>query len=84
MIGSVVGKPTVERLQPGSDLTKGLAAPLSAALQALDEKKGDVACGQLGTFAQQVQAQSGKGLTTDQANGLLAVAQRLKAQAGCP
>jgi thiol-disulfide isomerase/thioredoxin len=75
---------SVERLKPGSDLTKGLADPLYAALQALDQKKGDVACGQLGAFVQQVQAQSGKGLTADQAATLLGAAQRLRTQAGCP
>lgn len=75
---------SVERLKLDSDLTKSLADPLYAVLEALDQKKTDLACGQIGAFVQQVQAQSGQGLTTDQAAKLLNLAQKLRTQARCP
>lgn len=73
---------SVERLPASSDMAKSLEDPLTAALQALDQKQS--ACGQLDAFVQQVQAQSGQGLAADQAAGLLGLAQSLRSQAGCP
>jgi hypothetical protein len=42
------------------------------------------ACGNLGAFINQVQAQSGKKITVSQANELIAAAQQIKAVLGCP
>jgi hypothetical protein len=42
------------------------------------------ACENVTLFIQQVTAQSGKGLTTTQANSLLADANQIKLTLGCP
>ncbi len=72
------------------DVSKGLAASLEAKVQnvqnALTGANADVrqnACGGLGAFINAVQAQSGKGLTADEANKLITDAQRIEAVICC-
>ncbi len=48
--------------------------------------KGDVnsACSLLGAFINEVNAQAGSALTTDQANQLISLTNQIKAALGCP
>jgi thiol-disulfide isomerase/thioredoxin len=75
---------TVERSGLGEELTKSLAAPLIAALKALDEKNAGVACAELKTFAERVEAQRGQAVPIAQAASLVNSASRLRSQMGCP
>ncbi|HEX5504820.1 MAG TPA: HYR domain-containing protein, partial [Thermomicrobiales bacterium] len=72
------------------DLKQGIATSLDAKLDAARSalaaaQAGDrpTACNQLGAFINEVQAQSGQGLTVDQANQLIAAARRTQAVLGC-
>jgi hypothetical protein len=53
------------------------------ALSAVVSGKKSTACSKLGAFINEVEAQSGKALTTVQANQLMTVANRVKAYLGC-
>jgi len=64
---------------PGSSL----AAKVQAALNGLQNGNTALACSTLQAFINEVQAQSGKKLTTAQANALIAAATRIRAVAGC-
>jgi hypothetical protein len=67
-----------------SNLKNSLISKLDAAEQLLAQGNVSGACGKLKDFIQQVQSQSGKGLTVAQATDLLADANRIKAVIGCP
>jgi hypothetical protein len=79
-------KTTVESL----NIQNGIANSLDAKLQAIEEalaasNAGDKpsACNKLNAFLNEVNAQSGKALTTDQASQLVAAANAVKAALGC-
>lgn len=60
-----------------------LAGKVSAILQAIASGRATVACGTLRAFVNEVEAQSGKSISTTQAADLIAVAQRIEAVIGC-
>ena len=73
------------------NLADGIANSLDVKLQAAKNalavsNANDVttACNQIGAFIAAVQSQSGKMLTVDQANQLIAAANQVKAVLGCP
>ena len=77
---------TVEafNLQPG--ISNSLDAKLSAAsdsLTAIESHNIATACNQFGAFVNAAQAQSGKMLTAQQANQLIAAAEQIQATLGC-
>ena len=57
---------------------------LPNALKSLASGNTGAACGQLGAFINQAQAQAGKKLTVSQAAALIAAANSAKAALGCP
>lgn len=57
---------------------------LQAATQALGANNTNAACGNMNAFINEVNAQSGKKLTTAQAGQLLASANQIKTSIGCP
>jgi len=59
-------------------------AKLDDALAALESCTPTAACVPLGAFVNAVEAQSGKKLTTEQAESLLAAASELQSVLGCP
>jgi hypothetical protein len=67
-----------------ANLKSSLTTKLDAAQQLLAQGNIVGACGKLKDFIQQVQGQSGKGLTVAQATALLADANRIKIVIGCP
>jgi thiol-disulfide isomerase/thioredoxin len=73
----------VERMKLSADLTASLGDPLRAALDALDHRKWDDACGQLAAFADQVQAQADKSLTGDSVKQLTETARDIQEELGC-
>jgi hypothetical protein len=66
-----------------NSLKNSLTQKLDDANKLLNQGNKTGACGKLNDFASQVQAQSGKGLTTAQANDLLADAARIMKVIGC-
>jgi ELWxxDGT repeat protein len=77
---------TVETFNLAAGIESSLDAKLQNILGAVGAAKtGNVSnvCGQLGAFTQQVQAQSGKQLTGDQANQLITAGQRIANVIGC-
>lgn len=64
-------------------LENSLASKLENALKSLDAGKFSAACGQIAAFIGQLEAQSGKELTTDQANQLIAAAGSIRTSLGC-
>ena len=68
-----------EKLGPG----KSLLAKLESALNALQAGKTAAACGILGAFINEVNAQTGKSLTPEQATELSAAAARIRTALGC-
>jgi hypothetical protein len=78
---------TVQSFNLANGITNSLDAKLDNALSALNAAKSGgtlSTCNQLNAFISQTLAQSGKQLTTDQANQLIASANRIKAVIGCP
>ena len=69
-------------LPPG--IENSLIVKLEDAQQELEAGNIAGACDDLGAFINQVQAQAGKKLTTDQANQLVAAASEIRALLGCP
>jgi hypothetical protein len=67
-----------------ASLKNSLTSKLDAAQQLLTQGNLSGACGKLKDFIQQVQGQSGKGLTAAQITALLVDANRIKAVIGCP
>ena len=57
---------------------------LGNAEREIDAGNLGAACNQLNAFIKQAQAQSGKQLTVDEANQLIASANQIKAALGCP
>jgi FIMAH domain-containing protein len=76
----------VNGLQDVKSATKNaLVVKLNAAQKALSQGKVAPTCSNLQDFINRVMAQAGKKeLTTDQANSLIAEAQRIRAVIGCP
>jgi alpha-tubulin suppressor-like RCC1 family protein len=68
-------------LQPG--VSNALLATLDAAQRAIDNGNTNAACGQLGAFARQVQAFSGRSLTLADASRLTSLAGQVRAIHGC-
>jgi hypothetical protein len=68
-------------LAPGTQTS--LDAKLEPALAAVEAGDTTTACNQLNAFTHEVRAQTGHGLTADQANELLDEAARLEAVLGC-
>jgi hypothetical protein len=66
-----------------SGTAKSLTVKLQAAANALDRGNTQVACGCLGAFLNEVNAQNGKKLPTAQADLLIAEAVRIRAVTGC-
>ena len=64
-------------------LENSLTQKLETAQQSLEAGNFSAACGQIGAFVNQVEAQSGKKLTTDQAARLIAAAQSIRTMLGC-
>jgi hypothetical protein len=64
-------------------LEASLLAKLAAAQRALEAGHADTACSILGAFANQVEAQSGKGLTAAQAALLLQTLTLIRSDLGC-
>ncbi len=77
---------TIISFNLANGITKSLVAKLNSALAALTqaEREGSVAaCNMLGAFVNEVQAQSGKQVTTAEAKQLIASANRIRAAMGC-
>ena len=68
-------------LQPGT--ANSLVVKLQGAASALDRGNTEAACGSLGAFLNEVNAQTGKKLTAAQADLLMAEATRIRAVIGC-
>ena len=66
-----------------SSLQNALDAKLSAALKAIKSGQTATACSDLSDFIGQVQAQTGKGITSSQATQLMAAARQVQAVLGC-
>ena len=66
------------------NLPAGTTSSLVAKLLTAQAATGNASCQQLDAFIQEVQAESGKALTTTQANQLIAMADAVKAGQGCP
>jgi subtilisin-like proprotein convertase family protein len=66
-----------------NDLVTSLGAKLDAAAAALARGSTSAACGQLGAFVNQVQAQRGKAIPEPAADALLATANAIRAALGC-
>jgi Tol biopolymer transport system component len=64
-------------------LENSLTTKLENARQSLDADNLLAACGQIGAFVNQVEAQSGKKLTTEQADQLIASADSIRTTLGC-
>jgi hypothetical protein len=60
-----------------------LTAKLTAVQNAFNTERGHAACGELGAFINEVQAQSGKSLTAEEAGSLIATATFLREITGC-
>lgn len=74
----------VESLQlPGGTATS-LVVKLNRARAALESCSPDAACAPLGAFINEVEAQSGKKLSTEDADALLAAAAEIQAALSCP
>ena len=76
-------KELIERFGIHHGITRALEAKLSAALAAIEDGRDDTACNVLAAFIRQVQAQSGKKITLDQAAQLIEAADRIRAVLGC-
>lgn len=77
----------VESFNLRQGIDNSLDTKLQNALDALTAVKGGdtaTACGLLDAFINEVNAQSGKSLTVDQASQLIAAANQIKAVLGCP
>ena len=66
-----------------SGTANSLIVKLQGAASALDRGNIQAACGSLGAFLNEVNAQTGKQLTTAQADLLIAEAARIRAALGC-
>ena len=66
-----------------SSLQTALDAKLNAALKAITGGQTATACSNLSDFIGQVQAKTGKGITTGQASQLIAAAKQVQAVLGC-
>jgi len=66
-----------------SSLQNALDVKLNAALKDINGGQTATACSDLSNFIGQVQAQTGKGISTSQANQLIAAAQQVQAVLGC-
>lgn len=73
----------VESLGLAHGLENALTAKLEGALRSLEAGNLAAACGPLGAFVNQVQAQAGKGLTAQQADALIEAAQSIRGLLGC-
>lgn len=65
-------------------IANSLLVKLQGAQAALDSGDTTAACGKLGAFVNEVEAQSGKKIPASEAAALVAAANDLKAQLGCP
>lgn len=78
---------TVQSFNIAQGITNSLDAKLSNVENALTSAQGGnvtSTCNQMSSFINETLAQSGKALTTDQANQLITAANRIKAVIGCP
>src|SRR5205823_8048891 len=73
----------VNNFHLSSSLQNALDAKLSAALKAINNGQTATACSDLSDFIGQVQAQTGKGITSSQATQLIAAAKQVQAVLGC-
>jgi hypothetical protein len=73
----------VNNFHLSSNLQNALDAKLSAALKAINNGQTATACSDLSDFIGQVQAQTGKGITSSQATQLIAAAKQVQAVIGC-
>ncbi len=73
----------VNNFHLSSSLQNALDAKLSAALKAINNGQTATACSDLSDFIGQVQAQTGKGITSSQATQLIAAANQVQAVLGC-
>ncbi len=74
----------VQRLGLPSGTANSLSVKLQGAASALDRGNSEAACGNLGAFLNEVNAQTGRKLTSAQADVLTAEATRIRAVLGCP
>jgi hypothetical protein len=81
LVGKLIGD--VQALPVDSNTKNGLLAKLQAAQDLLSKGNITGACGKIADFISQVQALSGKKLTTTQANGLIAEANTVRAVLLC-
>jgi probable HAF family extracellular repeat protein len=81
MIGRVIALVQGFGLDHGTE--NSLLAKLQNAQSSTDGCDPNTACGNLGAFINAVEAQSGKSLTVEQANELIAGAQQVRAALGC-
>ena len=81
MIGRVIALVEGFGLDHGTE--NSLLAKLRNAQASIDGCNPSSACGNLGAFINAVEAQSGKSLTVEQANELIAGAQQVRAALGC-
>jgi len=77
IVSNLIGEIAIVDFEQGSNL-------LQSALDRLDAGQTGAACGQLGAFVSQVQAQAGKSLTETEAAALTQAALEAKAALGCP
>ena len=76
----------VQSINAKQGVINSLAAKLQAVLRAVNAGNADNradACNKIDAFINEVQAQSGKAITVDQANNLIADANQIKAVLGC-
>ncbi len=73
----------VESFELLRGIENSLLVKLNTARAALESCSPTAACGPLGAFVTQVEAQSGKKLTTQQADSILAAVGELRAALGC-
>jgi hypothetical protein len=73
----------VASLSVKSGIKNSLEAKLDAVLAALDGGRVGSACNQLGAFIHEVNAQTGKAITSADAAALIAAATQIQAALGC-
>jgi N-acetylneuraminic acid mutarotase len=77
IVSDLIDEIVIGDFKQGIDLLRNV-------LGRLDAGQTEAACGELGAFIQQVQAQAGKKLTEDEAAALIQAAMDAKAAIGCP
>ncbi len=73
----------IDNLATKQGIQNALLVKLNAALKNIDEKNSAAACGELQAFINLAEAQSGKAISTSDANSLIVAATQIRAVIGC-